>query len=201
MHPLRLATHSTHPQRAASINQALRFVGIEEASDTDIWLLDGDYIANLPHTPSAFIWLSANAVPDELQPYPHLILSPPIRPQALLRSCQQLKQRMSIANSALLSSFGPYTVQLAPAQITTPSGPIPITESIAQMLALLVRHPQGVAKDIFLQQLWPTWQSDADTHSFDTQLYRLRQKLATLSPKPIEIILENGLYRLHPNSV
>lgn len=72
---------------------------------------------------------------------------------------------------------------------------VPLTEKETSLLAVLARPTRANdSREALLEAVWGAAQT-ADTHTLDTHLYRLRQKLAALSPSPGDIVSNEGHYR------
>ena len=70
-----------------------------------------------------------------------------------------------------------------------------LTEKEATILKFLYRaFPESVTKDELLTEVWGL-QNGLATHTLETHIYRLRQKIGRLTKTPIVITTENG-YRL-----
>jgi DNA-binding response OmpR family regulator len=82
--------------------------------------------------------------------------------------------------------------QLMHAQLTAP---IDLTEREADLLLYLFLHKEGsVNKEQILSHVWK-YHADADTHTVETHMYRLRQKL--LQPDvSLEILYQQEGYQL-----
>ena len=67
-----------------------------------------------------------------------------------------------------------------------------LTEKETLILKMLFRaFPKPVTKDILLQDVWG-FQSDLATHTLETHIYRLRQKIRTLTDLSFICTTENG---------
>ena len=69
-----------------------------------------------------------------------------------------------------------------------------LTEKEVQLLDLFLNKNKPISKDDILSSVW-NYSSEADTHTVETHIYRLRQKIGRLTKTPIVITAENG-YRL-----
>jgi len=70
-----------------------------------------------------------------------------------------------------------------------------LTEKETTILKFLYRaFPESVTKDELLTEVWGL-QNGLTTHTLETHIYRLRQKIGRLTKTPIVITTENG-YRL-----
>ncbi|NWG44968.1 MAG: response regulator transcription factor [Alphaproteobacteria bacterium] len=95
--------------------------------------------------------------------------------------------------------IGPYTFRPAGKLLTTAEGrKIRLTEKETQILRYLYRAGQrAVPRDVLLSEVWG-YNSGVTTHTLETHIYRLRQKIEA-DPSRAEILLtEAGGYRLEP---
>ncbi|MDA9193721.1 response regulator transcription factor [Alphaproteobacteria bacterium] len=70
-----------------------------------------------------------------------------------------------------------------------------LTEKEATILKLLYRaYPNDVTKDELLAEVWG-FQNGVSTHTLETHIYRLRQKISRLTKKQLVMTIEKG-YRL-----
>ena len=70
-----------------------------------------------------------------------------------------------------------------------------LTEKEATILKFLYRaFPNDVTKDELLAKVWG-FQNGVSTHTLETHIYRLRQKISRLTKKQLVLTIENG-YRL-----
>ena len=71
----------------------------------------------------------------------------------------------------------------------------PLTEKEATILKFLYRaFPNDVTKDELLAEVWG-FQNGVSTHTLETHIYRLRQKISRLTKKQLVLTIEKG-YRL-----
>jgi hypothetical protein len=70
-----------------------------------------------------------------------------------------------------------------------------LTEKEAALLNFLASQNKPVSAEILLESLWH-YHRDAETHTFDTHLYRLRQKLEALFSDKLQIIHADAGYQL-----
>ena len=72
----------------------------------------------------------------------------------------------------------------------------PLTEKESLLLATLIAaEPSACPRDRLLQDVWGI-SADIETHTLETHIYRLRHKLAELSPKPCDIVTTGSAYQL-----
>ncbi|MBU6475775.1 MAG: winged helix-turn-helix domain-containing protein [Alphaproteobacteria bacterium] len=74
---------------------------------------------------------------------------------------------------------------------------IPLTDREADILAFLARHaPLAVGREALLKNVW-RYGEGVDTHTLETHIYRLRQKIEESAEAPRLLLTEAGGYRLH----
>ena len=72
----------------------------------------------------------------------------------------------------------------------------PLTEKESLLLAtLLAAQPSACPRSQLLQDVWGI-AADIETHTLETHIYRLRHKLAELTPKPCDIVTTGSAYLL-----
>ena len=95
-------------------------------------------------------------------------------------------------------SLGPYTFK--PAQkmlITEDEKKIRLTEKETNILKFLHRAPEGVvARDVLLHEVWG-YNAGVTTHTLETHIYRLRQKIEPDPGNAHLLVTESGGYRLN----
>ena len=95
-------------------------------------------------------------------------------------------------------SLGPYTFK--PAQkmlITEDENKIRLTEKETNILKFLHRAPEGVvARDVLLHEVWG-YNAGVTTHTLETHIYRLRQKIEPDPGNAHLLVTESGGYRLN----
>lgn len=70
-----------------------------------------------------------------------------------------------------------------------------LTEKEAAILNFLASQNKPVTAEVLLESLWH-YHRDAETHTFDTHLYRLRQKLESLFSDKLQIIHADAGYQI-----
>ena len=74
---------------------------------------------------------------------------------------------------------------------------IALTDREVDILAYLVRHRQSpVSREMLLKNVWQ-YQEGVDTHTLETHIYRLRQKIEASADEPCMLLTVEGGYRLH----
>ena len=116
----------------------------------------------------------------------------------LARMLAQLRQHERSEDAVF--TIGPYSFRPAAKMLTSPgsSGKIRLTEKEAAILKYLLRAGSAViGRDELLNEVWG-YNSGVTTHTLETHVYRLRQKLER-DPSNAEILVtEPGGYRLIP---
>ena len=95
--------------------------------------------------------------------------------------------------------IGPYTFQPGSKQLATDSGTkLRLTEKETAILRFLYRAGQEVvSRDILLREVWG-YNAAVTTHTLETHIYRLRQKIETDPTKAVLLVTEAGGYKLVP---
>ncbi|NIY71598.1 response regulator transcription factor [Marivivens donghaensis] len=93
--------------------------------------------------------------------------------------------------------LGPYTFQ--PAQkllVTTDDKKVRLTEKETNILKFLYRSSDGVVpRDVLLHEVWG-YNAGVTTHTLETHIYRLRQKIEPDPSNARILVTESGGYRL-----
>jgi len=120
-------------------------------------------------------------------------ITKPVRLSELLtRVRAQLRQFKSF--DADRFTIGPLEFNPANKMLSIAGKPkrITLTEKETLILKMLVcSFPTSVAKEVLLQEVWG-FQSDLATHTLETHIYRLRQKIKTLTETTFILTTENG---------
>ncbi len=97
---------------------------------------------------------------------------------------------------AATSLHGGWMFDATARQLTREADAHALTEKETLLLGQLVAaYPAPCTRDALLRDVW-SMQPDIETHTLETHIYRLRHKLAELSPKPCDIVTEDGAYVL-----
>lgn len=73
---------------------------------------------------------------------------------------------------------------------------VPVTEKeCALLIALHAALPGAATRERLLRDVW-AYEQDTETHTLETHIYRLRQKLSELSPPPGDLVTTGGSYKL-----
>ena len=115
----------------------------------------------------------------------------------LARMRAHLRQHESSDDASF--RIGPYTFQPGSKQLVTQAGgKLRLTEKETAILRYLYRAGQSVvSRDILLKEVWG-YNAAVTTHTLETHIYRLRQKIETEPTKAVLLITEGGGYKLMP---
>ena len=116
-------------------------------------------------------------------------------PVLLARIRAQLRQHEQSEDATFI--LGPYTFKPAMKVLMTEDDRrIRLTEKETNILKFLYRSPDGVvARDILLREVWG-YNSGVTTHTLETHIYRLRQKIEPDPSNARILVTESGGYRL-----
>ena len=115
----------------------------------------------------------------------------------LARIRAQLRQHEQSEDATF--QIGPYVFKPSQKLLTTENGQkIRLTEKEAAIIRYLYRAGQKVVtRDVLLEEVWG-YNSGVTTHTLETHVYRLRQKIER-DPSSAEILVtENGGYKIIP---
>ena len=95
--------------------------------------------------------------------------------------------------------IGPYTFQPGSKQLVADSGSkLRLTEKETAILRFLYRAGQDVvSRDVLLKEVWG-YNAAVTTHTLETHIYRLRQKIEVDPAKSVLLVTEAGGYKLVP---
>jgi DNA-binding response OmpR family regulator len=115
----------------------------------------------------------------------------------LARIRAQLRQHE--ASEDAVFNIGPYTFRPSSRLLLSPKGnKVRLTEKETAILRYLYRAGQRpVSRDTLLQEVWG-YNSGVTTHTLETHIYRLRQKVERDAANPSILVTEAGGYRLVP---
>jgi DNA-binding response OmpR family regulator len=115
----------------------------------------------------------------------------------LARIRAQLRQHE--ASEDAVFAIGPYTFRPSSKLLINPSGnKVRLTEKETAILRYLYRAGQKpVARDVLLQEVWG-YNSGVTTHTLETHIYRLRQKVEKDAANPAILVTDAGGYKLVP---
>jgi len=117
-------------------------------------------------------------------------------PVLLARVRAQLRQHEQSEDA--IFTLGPYTFKpSAKMLITEDEKKIRLTEKETNILKFLYRSTEGVVpRDVLLHEVWG-YNAGVTTHTLETHIYRLRQKIEPDPSKARLLVTEAGGYRLN----
>jgi DNA-binding response OmpR family regulator len=115
----------------------------------------------------------------------------------LARIRAQLRQHE--ASEDAVFNIGPYAFRPSSKLLTTPKGSkVRLTEKETAILRYLYRAgQQPVSRETLLQEVWG-YNSGVTTHTLETHVYRLRQKVEEDAANPAILVTDSGGYKLVP---
>jgi DNA-binding response OmpR family regulator len=115
----------------------------------------------------------------------------------LARIRAQLRQHD--ASEDAVFNIGPYTFRPSSKLLINPKGnKVRLTEKETAILRYLYRAGRRpVSREILLQEVWG-YNSGVTTHTLETHIYRLRQKVEKDASNPCILVTEAGGYKLIP---
>ena len=115
----------------------------------------------------------------------------------LARIRAQLRQHE--ASEDAVFTIGPYTFRPSSKLLLNPKGnKVRLTEKETSILRYLYRAGQRpVSRETLLQEVWG-YNSGVTTHTLETHIYRLRQKIERDAAAPAILVTEAGGYKLVP---
>ncbi len=115
----------------------------------------------------------------------------------LARIRAQLRQHEQSEDATF--TVGPYTFKPGQKLLTTDDGKkIRLTEKEAAIIRYLYRaESKVVTRDILLEEVWG-YNSGVTTHTLETHVYRLRQKIERDPSNAQILVTENGGYKIVP---
>ena len=115
----------------------------------------------------------------------------------LARIRAQLRQHE--ASEDAVFTIGPYTFRPSAKMLLNPKGnKIRLTEKETAILRYLYRAGQRpVSRETLLQEVWG-YNSGVTTHTLETHIYRLRQKVEKDAATPAILVTDAGGYKLVP---
>jgi DNA-binding response OmpR family regulator len=115
----------------------------------------------------------------------------------LARIRAQLRQHEASEDAVFI--IGPYTFRPSSKLLLSPKGSkVRLTEKETAILRYLYRAGQKpVSRETLLQEVWG-YNSGVTTHTLETHIYRLRQKVEKDVAAPAILVTEAGGYKLVP---
>ena len=118
---------------------------------------------------------------------------------AVLLARVRAQLRQYEASEDAIFQIGPYTFRPGAKLLVSPRGSkLKLTEKETAILRYLYRAGQKVvSRDMLLQEVWG-YNSNVTTHTLETHIYRLRQKIETDPSSARILVTEAGGYKLMP---
>ncbi|MDI1228312.1 MAG: winged helix-turn-helix domain-containing protein [bacterium] len=120
----------------------------------------------------------------------------PLRLGALLRQARQMVEEPALYLAAF--RIGPY--EFSPQEKTLSkngSDDIQLTDKEVDILVHLARQsPVAVSREDLLKDVW-RYQDGVDTHTLETHIYRLRQKIEEVADAPQILVTDGRGYRIN----
>src|SRR5262249_10483779 len=115
----------------------------------------------------------------------------------LARIRAQLRQHEASADAVF--TIGPYTFRPSSKILLNPKGnKVRLTEKETAILRYLYRAGQRpVSRETLLQEVWG-YNSGVTTHTLETHIYRLRQKVEKDAASPAILVTQGGVYKWGP---
>src|SRR3974377_1113797 len=114
----------------------------------------------------------------------------------LARIRAQLRQHE--ASEDAVFTIGPYTFRPSSKMLLNQGTKVRLTEKETSILRYLFRAEQKpVSRETLLQEVWG-YNSGVTTHTLETHIYRLRQKIEKDAAAPAILVTEAGGYKLVP---
>jgi DNA-binding response OmpR family regulator len=118
---------------------------------------------------------------------------------AVLLARVRAQLRLHEASENVIFTIGPYTFRPSTKHLLNPKGgKVRLTEKETSILRYLYRANQKpVPRETLLQEVWG-YNSGVTTHTLETHIYRLRQKIEQNAAAPVILVTESRGYRLVP---
>jgi DNA-binding response OmpR family regulator len=122
----------------------------------------------------------------------------PFRFAVLLARIRAQLRQYEVSEDATIT-LGPYTFRPSTKLLLSPKGnKVRLTEKETSILRYLYRAgQQPVSRETLLQEVWG-YNSGLTTHTLETHIYRLRQKIEKDAATPAILVTEVGGYKLVP---
>jgi DNA-binding winged helix-turn-helix (wHTH) protein len=192
-----LALYSTNPARHGALTELL-------AEWPELRLVPCTSLAELLRSKADAALIDADAPQNGLEQIAHLQILPlasapthiarPLRWQALAPRLQLLLQQQ---NDSGAFAVGPLSCLPLERLIVTADGDelARLTDKEVQLLRLLSQTAGAVSRAELLEKVWG-YRDDLDTHTVETHIYRLRQKIERDPAEPVLLLTTEGGYKL-----
>jgi DNA-binding response OmpR family regulator len=126
-------------------------------------------------------------------------IAKPFRANELLARLRTQLRLFESSEDAVFA-VGPYTFRPSKRILVEPNNNrrIRLTDKEAAILKFLYRSDsRAVDRQVLLHEVWG-YNPSVTTHTLETHIYRLRQKMESQPRNPVLLVTENGGYRLSP---
>ena len=126
-------------------------------------------------------------------PYADILVQPPFRMGFLL---QKTSEALNMSAKSL--QIGPYILNLQEKVLMTsePFSKIALTDKEIDLLTLMSQHKNTfISRETLLEKVWQ-YNEAVTSHTLETHIYRLRQKIEESPDKPQILLTEEGGYLL-----
>jgi hypothetical protein len=157
---------------------------VKDASDADL---------SLSHTQDGVSVSIAKRTDREENFYPA-----PVRLGQIVQRVLNYAQRRFLSEGLESLAIGSYVFDPDVGVLTAEKGKvIRLTEKECDILVyLLNKGGQSVARDLLLKEIWQ-YAENVDTHTLETHIYRLRQKIEDNPAAPTILVTDDKGYALH----
>lgn len=119
----------------------------------------------------------------------------PVRISVLMARLRAQLRQFELSDDATFQ-LGPYSFKPAAKMLDDGRRKVHLTEKETAILKFLYRHgDRPVARDMLLDEVWG-YNAGVTTHTLETHIYRLRQKIEPTAGETTLIVTEQGGYRL-----
>lgn len=191
---MRIAVHSASPSVTRTLEAIIAASGHQPTTSNtpDYVLVDAMHPGHqpIPDAPALILHAQGSEPSPEVQ-----ALACPVNPARLLQRLIMLgsTQRLNLGNGWSLD-------MLARTLNHEESPALGLTEKECVLLKhLLHAHPNPLSREELLEQVWGM-AGEIDTHTLETHIYRLRSKFDSVSPRPGDILTQEGAYVLALNT-
>jgi len=150
----------------------------------------------VPGPAAADIVIAGGSLPQPLPGIPVVTLAQgrKLRLGAVLRQVRQMLEEPALYLEPF--ALGDYIFHPQEKQLTDPAdGAIDLTDKEVDILVYLAKH-RTASRDDLLKNVW-RYQQGVDTHTLETHIYRLRQKIEKSADHPQLLVTDDQGYRLN----
>ncbi|MBF0268062.1 MAG: response regulator transcription factor [Alphaproteobacteria bacterium] len=122
-----------------------------------------------------------------------------VKPVRLAQLAEALQQTARRGHDERSYRIGPWLLDVGAGILIGGSERQRLTGKEAAILVYLCDHDGFAARDELLENVWG-YGSGISTHTLETHIYRLRQKIETDPANPVYLLTEDGGYRLNISS-